>query len=421
MTSEQDCFVYIMLPGDTKFVTAGRFRLEETIDGYPIGQFVYGRRYLERPDAVEFDPIELRLSSKNYETAKMRGFFGAIRDAMPDYWGRRVIEKHVGHTQLNEFSYLMESPDDRAGALGFGLNVEPPSPKRKYNRTLNLESLQQEAEAIINDDPSLAGSATEQVGELMMLGSSMGGARPKTVIEDNNVLWLAKFSHSEDRWNQPLVEHAILELAKQCGISVADSRITSVAGKDVLMVRRFDRDWTANGYHRHRMVSALTLLRGSDQPVERSNGSYLLLADEIRRVSTKPENDLRELFSRMCFNATISNTDDHPRNHAMIAKDKGWHLSPAYDLTPTPQVSIEARNLAMICGNNGCYANKINLLSEHGRFLLSMENASILVDNVIDTVRSEWESTMRRCGVTLADCEKIRNAFLYEGFFYGEP
>lgn len=420
MTSEQNCFVYIMLPNNTKFVTAGRFRLEEVVDGQPIGQFVYGRSYLERKDAVEFDPVELRLDNKNYETARMRGFFGAIRDSMPDYWGRRVIEKHAGHAQLDEFNYLMESADDRAGALGFGLNVEPPAPKRKYNRTLNLESLQQEAEAIINDDPSLAGSAAQQVGELMLLGSSMGGARPKTVIEDNKALWLAKFSHSEDRWNQPLVEHAILKLAKQCGINVAHSRITSVAGKDVLLVRRFDREWSKAGYHRHRMVSALTLLRDSDQPAERSNWSYLLLADEVRRVSTKPESDLQELFLRMCFNAAISNTDDHPRNHAIVAKERGWRLSPAYDLTPTPQVSIEARNLAMACGNKGRHANKTNLLSEHGRFLLSREDANTLIENIINIVRSEWQPTMRRYGVTQADCERIENSFLYEGFFYEE-
>ncbi len=418
MTSERDCFVYIMLPGKTEYVTAGRFRLEQTVDGNPVGRFVYGRRYLERHDAVEFDPVELRLNNKNYETVRMNGFFGAIRDSMPDYWGRRVIEKHVGQTQLEEFSYLMESADDRAGALGFGLNVEPPSPKRKFNRTLNLERLQLEAEAITNDDPSLAGSATDQVGELLLLGTSMGGARPKTVIEDDNALWLAKFSQMDDRWNQPLVEHAMLKLAKQCSIDVAHSRMTSVAGKDVLLVRRFDREWTAKGYNRHRMISALTLLRDGDNPAERYNWSYLLLADEIRRASIKPESDLRELFTRMCFNAIISNSDDHPRNHAMIATDKGWQLSPAYDLTPTPQVSIEARNLAMTCGSNGRYANKNNLLSEHGRFLLSLEDATVIINNIVDTVRSEWQSTMYRCGVTQADCEKTKNAFLYEGFFY---
>ena len=95
MTSERECFVYIVPPGATKFVTAGRFRWID--DGAAaVGQFVYGRSYRERADAVEFDPVELRLSAQVYETARMEGFFGAIRDSMPDFWGRRVIERNSG-------------------------------------------------------------------------------------------------------------------------------------------------------------------------------------------------------------------------------------------------------------------------------------------------------------------------------------
>src|SRR5262245_19418799 len=100
MTSEGECFVYIVLPGQTDFVTAGRFRVEPTRTGTPVGRFVYGRSYLASKGAVELDPVELRLAARNFETARMGGFFGAIRDSMPDYWGRRVIEKHSGNTRL---------------------------------------------------------------------------------------------------------------------------------------------------------------------------------------------------------------------------------------------------------------------------------------------------------------------------------
>ena len=117
MNSERECYVYIVPPGATEFVTAGRFRLQEVNPGF-VGAFVYGRMYRERKDAVELDPVELRLSSQVYETARMEGFFGAIRDAMPDSWGRRVIERNAGFTQLEEFDYLMKGPDDRAGARG---------------------------------------------------------------------------------------------------------------------------------------------------------------------------------------------------------------------------------------------------------------------------------------------------------------
>ena len=257
MTSERQCYVYIVLPERTEFITAGRFRISETRDGAPQGDFVYRKRYLEQSDAVEIDPVELRLSNRVYETGRMGGFFGAIRDSMPDYWGRRVIERHRNHSHLAEFDYLLAGADDRAGALGFGLNVEPPAPKRHFNRTLDLQTLQTEADAVIADDPRRGGSAAGQVRELLLEGTSMGGARPKTVVQDDHALWLAKFGRQDDRWNQPRVEHALLVLARACGLNTADSRIETVGGRDVLLVRRFDREITDDGYCRHRMASAL--------------------------------------------------------------------------------------------------------------------------------------------------------------------
>ena len=417
MTSERECFVYIVLPGETEFVTAGRFRWTEDGDG-AVGRFVYGRSYRERPDAVELDPVELRLSGEVCETARLQGFFGAIRDSMPDFWGRRVIERNAGFTELAEFDYLMQGPDDRAGALGFGLNVEPPVPRRRFNRTLDLARLQTAADALIADDPELAGSAANQVEELMLLGTSMGGARPKAVVQDDHAMWIAKFGRNDDRWNHPRVEHGMLTLARACGLDAADSRLESVAGRDVLLVRRFDRDREDAGYRRHRMVSALTLLRAGDGPGERDDWSYLLFADEIRRVSAAPDEDLRELFGRMCFNAAVSNLDDHPRNHAILATGRRWRLSPTFDLTPSPVLALERRDLAMICGRFGRYANRTNLLSDYGRFLLDEAEATAVFEHIARTVREQWHAHMRRAGVTERQCEAIRSAFLYDGLFY---
>ena len=165
------------------------------------------------------------------------------------------------------------------------------------------------------------------------------------------------------------------------------------------------------------MVSALTLLRTDDDAMLRRNWSYLLLADEIRRVSAEPEEDLREVFRRMCFNAAISNLDDHPRNHALLARDRQWRLSPAYDLTPSPVISSERRDLAMVCGLRGRIASRGNLLSGHGRFLLSAEESSDIFERTTRTVESEWYASMRRAGVGERDCERISRAFVYEGIF----
>ena len=149
MTSERECYVYIVLPGTTNFVTAGRFNISLNRDGNAVGRFIYGRKYIERDDAVEIGPVELRLRKGVYETAQMEGFFGAIRDSMPDFWGRRVIEKKARHTNLEEFDYLMLGPDDRAGALAFGVDVQYQIPQHQFSRILDLESIQTAADALV--------------------------------------------------------------------------------------------------------------------------------------------------------------------------------------------------------------------------------------------------------------------------------
>jgi len=413
--SSAECYVYIMLPGEISFVTAGRFVLEKTAHGQALGRFVYGRSYLKNRDAVEFDPIELKLSTRTYETTQLQGVFGALRDAGPDYWGRLVIEKHAGRSQLGELDYLLESPDDRAGALGFGRQQSPPAPLRKFNQAIDLEKLQSLASALIKDEiPS--DPQAQQVQDLMLLGTSMGGARPKAVVQDGEGLWIAKFNRDDDRWNNTRVEHAMLRLARECGLYTAESRIETVGTKDVLLVKRFDRERAAKGYTRARMVSGLTLLRADEAPQARQNWSYLLLVEELRRVVADAKSDARELFRRICFNALISNLDDHPRNHAILAKEREWNLSPAYDLTPSVPVTIEHRNLAMECGDQGRYANAKNILSQHARFLLSEEEAQRIVNDMKAQVQARWYEILRASGVAENDAEAIRGAFVYPGF-----
>lgn len=414
-SSPAECFVYITLPHAELATLAGRFALEETSQGEPLGRFVYGRSYLRNPAAVDIDPVELKLSDITYETTQLNGVFGALRDSGPDFWGRRVIEKHSGKTQLGELDYLLHSPDDRAGALGFGLGQKPPAPKREFNQTIELEKLQQLADALIKDElPSKPEAA--QIEELLLLGTSMGGAGPKAVIEDSNGLWVAKFARLDDRWNYPRVEYAMLRLARECGIEVAESRIETVASKDVLLIRRFDRQKAARGYTRARMISGLTVLRADESSQTRTRWSYVVLAEELRRIVSRPKEGARELFRRMCFNALISNLDDHPRNHAFIAFDKDWRLSPAYDLTPAPVVSQDRRDLAMECGDQGRFANESNLLSQYARFLLEPDEARSIVERMKAQIEKTWYSTVRACGVSENDAEAIRTAFAYPGF-----
>ena len=395
MTSEPgatECYVYVTLPGTSIFVTAGRFVLEPDRRGVPVGRFVYGRSYLANPDAVPIDPIDLKLADTTYRTTALKGVFGALRDASPDYWGRRVIERHAGMPQLGEIDYLLHGPDDRAGALGFGLGPEPPAPEKKFNKTLDLEELSALADAIIAGEDVPSGPEAGQVEDLMLIGTSMGGARPKAVVEDSDGLWLAKFNRGDDKWNHARVEHAMLHLAGACGVHAAQSRIENVAGRDMLLVKRFDRESADHGYLRARMISGLTMLRTEDTHQHRDRWSYVLLAEELRRISAQPRDD------------------------AAIARDADWKLSPAYDLTPSMPVSLERRDLAMACGDMGRYANAQNMLSQCARFHLKTEEASVIIDTMENLVKASWHSIARRAGVTEADCETISGAFAYPGF-----
>jgi serine/threonine-protein kinase HipA len=411
-----ECFVYVVLPGATEFVTAGKFELSTDARGAALGRFVYGRSYLERSDAVPIDPVELTLSRGTFRTAAMKGVFGALRDAGPDYWGRRVIEKHLRVASPGEMDYLLQSADDRAGALGFGLNQAPPSPRRKFNRTLDLAKLQAVADALVRDEEVTGTSASKQIDDLLLLGTSMGGARPKAVVEDDDGLWLAKFNRTDDPWNCARVEHAMLVLARSCGIKSAQSKVVQVGRRDVLLVKRFDRERTKQGYRRARMVSALTLLRAQDSHLDREKWSYVSLVEQLRRASGAPSRDAPELFRRVCFNSLISNTDDHPRNHAMIAWGKEWELSPAYDLTPTAPVSLERRDLALTVGDLGRYAHADNLLSQSARFLVDTAEAKAIISRMEKRVRDTWHKVARAEGVTQKDCDRISGAFAYPGF-----
>jgi serine/threonine-protein kinase HipA len=416
MTSDRECFVYIRMPRSLEVVTCGRYVLSPLPGGGDAGRFVYGRSYRSRPDAVPIDPIHLPISPRIYETAKLGGIFGALRDASPDAWGRLVIQQVLGRQDLNEVDYLLESPEDRAGALSLGRGVAPPAPVRSYNRVLQLEELREIARLIE------AGAPTEQLRDQMRHvldpTTSMGGARPKNSVEDETGLWVAKFPARGDKWNNAAVEAAMLCLAARCGIRVPEIRIERLGEESVLLLQRFDREKVDGGYHRHRMVSALTILDAEDSATDMTNWSYLLLADELRRWSSLAPDDRAELFRRVVFNALISNDDDHPRNHAVVAAGEGWRLAPAYDLVPNPQLGKQERSLALVCGQYGRVACRENLVSAAPRFGLTHEDAGRVIDQVADVIGRYWRAEVFAHGGTEADCALIEPAFLHTGFDY---
>lgn len=414
MTSEREAYVYVQLPGTLETVPAALLRVQTLPDGTQIGRFRYGNRYLQRQEAVALDPFQLPLARKIFEFTQLNGIPGAVRDASPDAWGRRVIEHKLERSSadLDEIDYLLHGPQDGAGYLSFGLKAEPPAPRRRYNQTHQLAELIAATQAIEEGLP-VAAHLLEQLDP----GTSMGGARPKATIEDAQSLWLGKFPGKGDRFNLQRVEFATLDLARKCGLNTTQARIEKVGGSDVLMLRRFDRDHTEKGYLRFGLVSGLTVLDCGDGYLDRERWSYPLMADQLRRWSDKPEADCAELFRRMVFNAAVTNNDDHPRNHALLRRPKGWRLSPAYDLVPAPVLSLERRDLALTVGDYGRTASIYNILSQAGRFGLSLDEAREQIDRLVSIMR-HWRDSFFACGVSAGDIDIIAPAMLPECFFH---
>jgi serine/threonine-protein kinase HipA len=414
MTSEHEAYVYIQLPGTLETVPAALLRVQTLPDGTQVGRFRYGDRYLQRREAVALDPFRLPLAKSVFEFTRLKGIPGAVRDAGPDAWGRRVIEHKLQRSaaDLHEIDYLLHGPQDGAGYLSFGLKAEPPAPKGQYNRTHQLAELIAATQAI-EEGRQVAAYLLAQLDP----GTSMGGARPKATIEDAQHLWLGKFPAKDDRFNLQRVEFATLDLARRCGLNVAQARLQTVGDSDVLMLQRFDRDYTDKGYLRFGLVSGLTVLDGGDSHLDRDHWSYPLFADNLRRWSDKPAADCAELYRRMVFNAAVTNNDDHPRNHALLRRQKGWRLSPTYDLMPTPVISLERRDLAMAVGNYGRTASIYNLLSRAGRFGLSAQEARTEIDRIVAVVQ-HWRDSFIACGVSAKDIDHIAPAMLPECFFF---
>lgn len=416
---DQTCYVFIQLPGSFEWVVCGVLSVSEVGQNAYRGIFQYGRSYLARQNATSLDPYNLPLSDRPKEFTKLKGIPGALRDASPDAWGRRVIQAKLGLPEagLSEVDYLLNGPDDGAGNLRFGSSTKPPTTSRPFNRTRQLQALTDAAQELEE-----SGKLAHEVQEQLEPGTSMGGARPKVSIEDNNKIWLAKLPEKNDKLNMQRVEYATLALARFAGLDVCGTRLEKVGGRDALMLERFDRQWhpDSKAYVRFGLVSGLTVLDAEDGYLGRDRWSYLLLADELRRWSSHPEKDRLELFRRMVFNAMVTNNDDHPRNHALLKVEGSWRLSPAYDIVPFPAMSKERRDLALQVGAFGRTASVYNLLSQPEVFGLSAQGARTEIDRMREKV-SHWQNIFRKHGVCNVDINGIAPAMLPESFERTEP
>ncbi|MCF6251097.1 MAG: type II toxin-antitoxin system HipA family toxin [Methylococcaceae bacterium] len=385
--NHKEAFVWIWLPEETQPIIAGKLEA----DNGNI-QFNYGKSYLERINdvkpAISIYDAELPLKSGALPLLDGLSIAGCIRDAAPDAWGRRVIiNKKLGikgantdTAQLDELTYLLESGSDRIGALDFQASPTEYIPRLASH--VSLDDLQKSAERVEQGI-----SLTPELDQALFHGSSIGGARPKALIEEQNKKYIAKFSSSTDLYSVVKTEFIAMRLAEHADLNVAPVKLTKASHKDVLLIERFDRRKTEKGWQRKAMISALTLF-GLDDMMARY-ASYEVLAEIIRHRFIDPKDTLKELFSRLVFNILCGNTDDHARNHAAFWDGKNLSLTPAYDICPQSRAGNVASQAMLISGNNNLSQLK-NCLETAHNFLLSKGEAIAIFENQKEAIEKNW-------------------------------
>ena len=409
----EEAYVWIWLPGATAPVVAGRIAR----DGERL-IFNYGQSYLDRNDRIPIYAPELPLRSGAIPPEAGLSMAGCLRDAAPDAWGRRVIlnrtfgrkGKDVDIVTLDELTYLLESGSDRIGALDFQHSPSDYVPRAVQAAT--LEELQSAAEKVENGVP-----LTPDLDQALFHRTSVGGARPKAIIQDGDTKLIAKFSSSTDTYNVVKAEYVAMRLAASAGLDVASVRLAHVAGKDVLLVERFDRANTKDGWTRKAMVSALTLF-GLDEMMARY-ASYEVLAEIVRHRFTSPKATLHELYGRLVFNVLCGNTDDHARNHAGFWDGEHLTLTPAYDICPQSRSGNVASQAMLIVGDNRT-STLATCLEAAPSFQLNEKAAKDIIDRQIGTIRDAWHDICEEAALTEVERNLFgRRIFLNDYIFEG--
>jgi serine/threonine-protein kinase HipA len=400
MTSDrryEEAYVWIWLPHETEPVVAGRLarQSDERL------AFNYGQSYLLRRNAISIYDPELPLRAGEIPLADNLKLPNCIRDASPDSWGRRVIINHTlalkgrgaDAAELDEFTYLLESGSDRVGALDFQRSSSIYAPRLASNAT--LEELIQSAERVEQGVP-----LSSDLDQALRHGSSLGGARPKALIDGGNQKFIAKFSASNDLYNVVKAEFVAMRLASIAGLNAAHVELTQGLGKDVLLIERFDRIAAPSGSMRRALVSALTMLELDE--MEARYASYEDLATIIRHRFTDPRKTLKELFGRLVFNILCGNTDDHARNHAAFWDGRSLALTPAYDICPQGRTGGEAAQAMLITGSKRL--SQLTLCMETApQFLLNGDEARALINEQMICIRTHWDHVCDEAGLSQMD------------------
>ena len=387
--------------------------------GKEIFSFEYDEAWLRSRSAQTLDPDLGFFSGIQYLNDEKPNF-GIFLDSSPDRWGRTLMDRReaaIARSEgrqpknLFETDYLLGVYDGhRMGAVRFKDSLEGPflnssngmaAPPWTSIRELEHASLK------LEEDTTDDAENLKWINLLLAPGSSLGGARPKaSVLDEQGELWIAKFPSLQDDRDIGGWEKVAYDLARNAGINVPES-VTGkfYSKKHTFLTKRFDR--TPQGARIH-FASAMTLLGQTDGTNYSSGVSYLDLAEFVMQNGASPDADLEELWRRIIFFISISNTDDHLRNHGFLLTDKGWTLSPAYDINPVPTGTGLSLNISTTDN-----ALSTDLALEVAEYFRVSEEKAIGIISIIQSEVSKWESIAEKVGIPKSERNSMAKAFKY--------
>lgn len=385
------------------------------IKGGESYSFEYDKGWLKKTSlTLTLDPELMPYSGRQYPTGK--NIFGLFADASPDCWGRvlmnkreRILAEKEGRkpSKLYDSDYLLGVYDEtRMGGIRFKVNPEGPflsdDKETAAPPWATLRTLEEASRNFENDETGL----TEKwLNQLIKPGSSLGGARPKaTVVDTKDQLWIAKFPSKNDENDTGAWEIVAHDLAALCGLNVPEAKLEKFSPLgSTFLIKRFDR----LGSKRVHFASAMTLLGKKDGASAADGSSYLDIAAFIKSYGAQPKKDLIELWKRIVFNMAVTNNDDHLRNHAFILTDKGWILSPLYDVNPVPYGDELSLNV-----DEDDNSISIDLAVQTAvKFGISKSDAEAVAEDILQIVRDNWERTAAGYALTRRQIEEMRPAF----------
>lgn len=379
--------------------------------GKETASFEYDAAWLKSRLAYSLEPA-LNLGAGQFHTQK--SLFGSLGDSAPDRWGRTLMKRAEARRAeeegrkartLYEMDYLLQVNDEtRSGALRFSETEGGPFLSHEGTPVpplVNLPKLLSATDRMLEDKETAA-----ELKLLLAPGSSLGGARPKaSVLEKDGQLAIAKFPKKDDEYSAVEWEYVALELARRSGIDVPEFRLEKVAKRSVVILKRFDRE----GERRIPFLSAMSMLGASDNEAH----SYIEIVDAVRQHGASPDADSAELWRRIVFSILISNTDDHLRNHGFLYDgQKGWRLSPVYDVNPVP-IDVKERILTTAIDEEDGTASLDLALSVAGAFGLSDKDA-LAITSKVGAVVSAWREVAAGIGIRNAEIDRMASAFEHD-------